>query len=68
MNSKSWKNNRGSGDWHRSVEFGSGIASVCGLVESSNGFALEAVVLRRDGVLQHWSRDDAGWSAGAEIR
>ena len=59
-----WKDNRGTGDWHRSVEFGSDIASVCGLAESSNGFALEAVVLRRDGRLQHWSRDETGWAPG----
>ena len=60
-----WRNNQNSNwVWTKSATFGSGIARVIALVESSYGFDLEVVAIRTDGKLQHFWRDGGGWHAG----
>lgn len=62
-----WRTNASPFPWARSATFGSGIARVIALVESSYGFNLEVVALRTDGNLQHFWRDGTGWRDGVVI-
>ncbi len=57
-----WRNNQDpSFPWAMSASFGSGIKQVVALLQGSFGFNLEAIVLRTDGMLEHYYRDNAGW-------
>lgn len=63
-----WRDNAsGSMIWRRSATFGSDVAAVAGLCESSWGMNLEVIALRYDGQLQHYWRDGGGWHAGVVI-
>ena len=62
-----WRDNNGDKKWRKSAVFGSGVERVLSLVEGSYGFNLEVVARRKDGKLQHWFRDGAGWHAGAVL-
>ena len=62
-----WRNNQGDMAWINSATFGHDALSVVSLVEGSYGFNLEAIVLRTDGMLQHYWRDGAGWHEGPVI-
>jgi hypothetical protein len=62
-----WRDNNGGSGWHMSAQFGHDIQAVAGLVEGSYGFDLEMIALRRDGALQHYWRDGAGWHEGVVI-
>jgi hypothetical protein len=63
-----WRNNQALGfPWTMSATFGTGVACVLALLEGSFGFNLEVIVLRQDGMLQHYWRDGAGWHPGAVI-
>jgi C1A family cysteine protease len=55
-----------SSTWAMSASFGSNIAQVLGLIQSSFGFNLELIALLTDGSLQHFWRDasDLSWHAG----
>jgi hypothetical protein len=59
-----WWRNVLTGEWQQSATFGSDVAHVWGLVESSFGFNLEILVQRTDARPQHYWRDGAGWHAG----
>jgi hypothetical protein len=59
-----WKNNQGNGAWANSATFGANVEQVLGLVESSYGFDLEVIAQLKDGSLQHFWRDGAGWHNG----
>jgi hypothetical protein len=50
-----------------SATFGSGVDCVVALLEGSFGFNLEVVVLRQDGMLQHYWRAGGTWYAGVVI-
>jgi hypothetical protein len=50
-----------------SATFGSDVQAVVALVQGSFGFNLEVIVLRKDGMLQHYWRDNGGWHAGVVI-
>lgn len=63
-----WRDNAGGGmNWNYSTSFGHDVARVVALLESSFGFNLEVIVLRTDGMLQHYWRDGGGWHEGAVI-
>jgi Papain family cysteine protease len=64
-----WRNNQASGfPWTMSATFGSDVATVIALLESSFGFNLEMIVQRSDNnMLQHYWRDGGGWHAGVII-
>lgn len=62
-----WRTNSAPFPWARSATFGSGIARVVALVESSFGFNLEVIALRSDGLLQHFWRTGDGWHNGVVI-
>jgi hypothetical protein len=47
------------------AQFGSNVNRVIALLQGSFGFNLELIVLRNDGMLQHYWRDDGGWHADA---
>jgi C1A family cysteine protease len=51
-------------EWRQSATFGTDVAHVWGLVESSFGFNLEILVQRTDSLPQHYWRDGLGWHAG----
>lgn len=53
--------------WRQSAVFGHDVAAVTGLCQGSWGMNLEVVVLRTDGMLQHYWRDGAGWHEGPVI-
>lgn len=48
-----WRANDGDKKWRKSAAFGHDVAQVTGLVQGSDGFNLEATVLRTDGRHQH---------------
>jgi hypothetical protein len=63
-----WRNNQVSSiPWAMSASFGSNVQRVVALLQGSFGFNLEVIVLRNDGMLQHYYRDDGGWHADAVI-
>jgi len=63
-----WRNNQASSfPWAMSTSFGSGVREVVSLLQGSFGFNLELIVLRSDGMLQHYCRDDGGWHAAEVI-
>jgi hypothetical protein len=63
-----WRNNQSSSfPWTMGASFGSGVKTVVSLLQGSFGFNLEVIVLRTDGVLQHYYRDDGGWHAAEVI-
>lgn len=71
-----WRGNAGGSAWSRSAVFGHDVAAVTGMLQGSFGFNLEVVVLRTDGLLQHYWRGGAsrtgsgggvGWHEGAVI-
>jgi hypothetical protein len=62
-----WRNNQADMSWNQSATFGHDVRAVAALVEGSYGFNLEVVVLRWDGILQHYWRDGAGWHEGPVI-
>lgn len=62
-----WRPNGGNGIWRDGGKFGHDVAMMVGLLQSSYGFALEAVVRRLDGALQHYWRDATGWHEGPQI-
>jgi C1A family cysteine protease len=63
-----WRNNQASSfPWAMSTSFGSGVREVVSLLQGSFGFNLELIVLRSDGMLQHYYRDDGGWHAAEVI-
>ena len=59
-----WTAGEQAANWANSATFGSNVAAVHGLIESSFGFDLEVIALLNDGSLQHFWRDGAGWHAG----
>ena len=61
-----WKSTpEGNGVWSHSATFGSNVAEVHGLIQSSFGFDLELIALLKDGTVQHWWRGpDLAWHAG----
>jgi papain like protease len=62
-----WRNNQADMRWIQSATFGHDVRAVVALVEGSYGFNLETIVLRTDGMLQHYWRDGAGWHEGPVI-
>ena len=62
-----WRDNQGDMSWRQSATFGHDVQAVAALVEGSYGFNLEIIVLRFDGMLQHYWRDGAGWHEGPVI-
>ena len=64
-----WRNNQeNSFAWSMGAAFGSNVATVVALLESSYGFDLEVIVIRSDNsMLQHYWRDGGGWHAGVII-
>lgn len=59
-----WRNNQDpSLPWNFGATFGSNVKRVVALLQGSFGFNLEVVVLRNDGMLEHYWRDDGGWHA-----
>jgi hypothetical protein len=59
-----WRENGGSRAWQHSATFGTGVERVCGLLQGSYGFDLEAVVVRYDGGLRHYWRHGGAWETG----
>ncbi len=53
--------------WRPSVTFGADIDCAVSIVQGSFGFNLEVIAQRRDGNLQHFWRDNAGWHTGVII-
>jgi hypothetical protein len=62
-----WRWNGGDAQWRHSATFGHDVAAVAGMCEGQWGMNLEVIVLRRDGQLQHYWRDGAGWHEGPVI-
>ncbi|MFD2118552.1 hypothetical protein ACFSNO_02050 [Streptomyces cirratus] len=63
-----WRGNAGGGAWSRGAVFGRDASAVTGMLQGSFGFDLEVIVLRTDGLLQHYRRDDSGsWHDGPLI-
>jgi hypothetical protein len=63
-----WRDNQSpSHPWAMSTSFGSNVKLVVALLQGSFGFNLEVIVLRIDGMLQHYWRDNGGWHAGVVI-
>ncbi len=63
-----WRNNQVQGfPWTLSATFGSDVDCVIALLESSFGFNLEVIVLRTDGMLQHYWRAGGTWYTGVVI-
>ncbi|HEY2667443.1 MAG TPA: C1 family peptidase [Actinomycetota bacterium] len=62
-----WRNNSGGMAWSMSATFGHDVQAVTALIQGSFGFNLEVIVLRTDGMLQHYWRDGAGWHEGPVI-
>ena len=59
-----WRNNQISSlPWTMGATFGTNVSKVIALLQGSFGFNLEVIVLRTDGMLQHYWRDDGGWHA-----
>jgi papain like protease len=59
-----WRNNQDASlPWIFGATFGSNVQQVVALLQGSFGFNLEVVVLRKDGLLEHYWRDDGGWHA-----
>jgi hypothetical protein len=62
-----WRNNSGGMAWSNSATFGHDVQAVTALIQGSFGFNLEVIVLRTDGMLQHYWRYGAGWHEGPVI-
>jgi hypothetical protein len=62
------RENQSQARWYHEATFGHDVQAVLALVEGSFGFNLEAIVLRADGMLQHYWRWSPGyWFEGAVI-
>jgi C1A family cysteine protease len=59
-----WRDNEGTGNWAQSATFGTNVAQVLGLIESSFGFDLEVIALLNSGFVQHFWRQADGWHLG----
>jgi hypothetical protein len=62
-----WRPNASGGAWVRSAVFGTGVARVVALLQSTFGTNLEVIAERTDGSYQHYWRDGGGWRAGVVI-
>ena len=63
-----WRDNSSTSlAWTESATFAHDVESVLALVEGSYGFNLEVIVLRRDGMLQHYWRGGGKWNEGVVI-
>lgn len=62
-----WRSNWTDETWRFGGTFGHDVLAVTGLLESSLGFNLEAIVLRYDLNLQHYWHSRSGWHEGPII-